>query len=195
MSDRTGRRNFDAQKFEGRLPVESLKSTIVAAYKHLVWTKRVAFPSVADLLREAGVARSTLYKHFDDRSAVLVEAMRAPFSVLATAAQTGQTTPGLIALLEHFWAERREAADLLATPHVSRVGKGLSAALVQTIGGLDQDDALRIAQSQLAILRLWLAGQTRCAPAEMAAILARSSFALVAASAGIPAKSADVKDI
>ena len=160
----------------------SLKGTIVAAYTHLVRTKRTAFPSIADVLKTSGVARSTLYKHFDDRSAMLVEAMRPPFATLALSAATGQATPDLIALFEHFWAERRGAADLLVSPHAARLVKGLSAELRTKIDGLDHAGALRIARTQLSFLHLWLAGETPCSPGEMTAIFARSSAALVAAS-------------
>lgn len=174
--------------------MESLKSTIVAAYTHLVRTKRVVFPSIADLLRESGVARSTLYKHFDDRSAMLVEAMREPFAILASATETERVTPSLTALLEHFWAERRGAADLLATPHASRVAKGLSIALKSKIDGLGHADAIRIAHSQMAFLRLWLTGEAPCSPGEMAKIFVTSSAALVAASASkaVPAENVDL---
>ncbi|MFT3808409.1 MAG: hypothetical protein QM698_00670 [Micropepsaceae bacterium] len=173
----------------------SLKSTIVAAYTHLVRTKRTAFPAISDVLNEAGIARSTLYKHFDDRSAMLVESMRGPFSVLAAAAQTGEVTPGLIALLEHFWAERRGAADLLASSSVDRLAKGLSAELGLRIRDLDRPGALRIAQSQISFLRLWVTGETPCSPVDMAAILARSSSALVAASGCGPYPQPNVENI
>jgi AcrR family transcriptional regulator len=133
------------------------------------------------LLNESGVARSTLYKHFDDRSAVLVEAMKSPFVLLATAAATGQVTEALTGLFEHFWAQRRGAAEVLASAHVNRLARGLCVELRTNLSGLGHPDALRIAHHQLTILRLWVEGETPCSPKEMADIFAKSCFAMVTA--------------
>lgn len=156
------------------------KDAIVAAYTHLVRSNRSAFPRINDLVRESGVARSTLYRHFDDRSAVLVEALREPFATLSDAARTGRAGAALTNLLEHFWAERRAVTDLLATPHVSRLVTELGQNLAAAIAGLRRDDALRVAHTQIGFLRLWVSGETQATPGNMARILATSSSALVA---------------
>lgn len=156
------------------------KDAIITAYSHLVRSARTAFPSIADVLRESGVARSTLYRYFDDRSAMLVEALRQPFETLADAARTGDASTALTDLLEHFWTERRAVADLLATAHANRLVTELSRKLMEAIAGLGRDDATRVAHTQIGFLRLWICGETRATPSDMARILATSSSALVA---------------
>lgn len=156
------------------------KAAIVAAYSHLVRSNRSAFPRINELVRASGVARSTLYRHFDDRAAVLVEALREPFALMSDAARTGCVGPGLTQLLEHFWSERRAVADLLATPHVDRLATELARNLAAAIEGLRPDAALRVAHTQIVFLQLWVSGKTQAAPGNMAQILARSSLALVA---------------
>jgi AcrR family transcriptional regulator len=62
---------LDAEKFEETTLMNDTKDAIVAAYTHLVKSNRSAFPRINDLVRESGIARSTLYRHFDDRSACM----------------------------------------------------------------------------------------------------------------------------
>lgn len=161
--------------------MHSAKKVIVAAYSDLVRTTGHAFPPVSDVLRESGVARSTLYKHFDDRSALLVESMRGPFGILAMATQSGQVTPSLLALFEHFSDQRRGIAELLTMPHANRVALGLGTEIQSKVDGLDHADAMRIAHSQLAFLRLWATGETPSAAEEMAAKFVAASTALLGA--------------
>lgn len=71
---------------------ESARVAIVDAFSRLVLSTRRLRPPVAQLLREANVARSTFYEHFDSRDTVLVEAMRGPLSVLAEAITNGDPT-------------------------------------------------------------------------------------------------------
>ena len=55
-------------------PVSRTRDAIVSAFNRLVLSTRRARPPIAHLLREAGVARSTFYKHFDDRDSLLLTA-------------------------------------------------------------------------------------------------------------------------
>lgn len=161
--------------------MHSSKEAIVAAYSDLVRVSGHAFPPVADVLRESGVARSTLYKHFDDRSALLVESMRGPFEILAVATLTGEVTSGVLALFEHFSDQRRGIAELLTMPHANRVALGLGATIQSRASGLCQSDAMRIAHSQLTLLRLWATGETPSPAEEMAAKFVAASTALLTA--------------
>lgn len=155
--------------------MEQSKNTIIAAFSRLVRGKRTALPSIKQLLTEAGIARSTLYRHFDDRTSLLVAAMHEPFEVLSAAAVEGKASPQLIELLEHFRNERRVAVELLEQPSANRLARKLGEQINAKESRLERADAIRIAHTQLTLLRLWLNGETPGLAADVAGKLARSS--------------------
>lgn len=161
--------------------MEHAKSSIIAAFSRLVRGRRAALPSIAQLLTEAGIARSTLYRHFDDRTSLLVAAMHVPFDILSTAAVEGKASPQLIELLEHFWNERRVAAKLLGQPSANRLARKLGEQISAKHRGLESADAVRVAHTQLTLLRLWLSGETPGSAADVAGKIAKSSVLQIAA--------------
>jgi AcrR family transcriptional regulator len=161
--------------------VEQSKNTIIAAFSRLVRDKRTTLPSIAQLLKEAGIARSTLYRHFDDRTSLLVAAMHEPFEVLSTAAVEGKASPQLIGLLEHFLNERRVAVELLEQPSANRLARKLAEQINAKESRLECADAVRIAHTQLTLLRLWLSGETPDLAANVAETIAKSSVMQIAA--------------
>jgi AcrR family transcriptional regulator len=155
--------------------VEQAKSSIIAAFSRLVHGKRAALPSIVQLLKEAGIARSTLYRHFDDRTSLLVAAMHVPFDILSAAAVEGKASQQLIELLEHFWNERRVAVELLGQPSANRLARKLGEQISAKNRGLESADAVRVAHTQLTLLRLWLGGETPGSAADVAGKIAKSS--------------------
>jgi AcrR family transcriptional regulator len=145
------------------------RADIVGAFNRLVLSTRDARPPVAALLQEAGVARSTLYKHFDDKDSLLLEAMRGPLSVLAAAIDEAADVDRLTALLQHFWDRRRQATDLMSEPFSIRLVRALADTLAARHKDLDRSDILRVADSQLSLIRLWLSGETPCSAPVLAA--------------------------
>lgn len=136
---------------------------IVQAFNRLVLKTRRARPSVAELLRASGVARSTLYEHFDSRDTLLLAAMEGPLSVVADAALDLGREDQLRALLDHFWEQRKGAAEVLSPgPFAARIARTLADLMLQRLERLDRADALRIAETQLAFIRLWISGETPC---------------------------------
>lgn len=161
--------------------MEQSKITIIAAFSRLVRDKRKTLPSVAQLLTEAGIARSTLYRHFDDRTSLLVAAMHEPFEMLSTAAVEGKSSPQLVGLLDHFWNERRVAVELLRQPSANRLARKLGEQINAKESRLDRADAIRIAHTQLTLLRLWLSGETPDLAADVAEKIAKSSVLQITA--------------
>lgn len=153
---------------EGKGPA---RAAILEALSRLVLTRRSPQPPVADLLREAGVARSTFYEHFDGRDSALIEALEGPLYLLAEAATGVADEARLSMLLDHFRDNRRSAADLLSGPLAGRIRRRLAALIEPRLDLQVADLALELANHQLAQIRLWLEGETRHSAARLAAIM------------------------
>jgi AcrR family transcriptional regulator len=158
-------------------PETNARRAIISAFNRLVLATRRTRPPVKQLLREAGVARSTLYSHFNDRDSLLLEAMGGPLSVVADAAVGAADEQRLVKLLEHFWDQRRGAQDILIGPLARRVVRELGQLVAARDTGLNRDDAVRIADSLLGFVRLWISGETPSS----ATVLARKMIASAAA--------------
>ncbi len=155
------------------------RSSIVSAFNRLVLSRRRAKPRIAEVLREAGVARSTFYKHFDGRDSLLLEALKGPLSAIADAAAgTGGPEP-LVAILDHFKEHKREAAELLAGPLAPRIVRMLATLIEERLasGAFRPNGALHLADIQLGFIRLWLTGETPYAPAALAETMIESAKA------------------
>lgn len=158
-------------------PVSRTRDAIVSAFNRLVLSTRRARPPIAHLLREAGVARSTFYKHFDDRDSLLLEAMGGPLSIIASAIIVHEDRQRLVALLDHFWDQRRSAADVLTGPFASRLVRALARLIVERAPELERNDAIRIADTQIAFIRLWISGETPGSSSALAETLIASARA------------------
>lgn len=135
------------------------RSAILDAFNRLVLFRRQVKPRVADVIDEAGVARSTFYEHFDSRDSLLLSALRAPFAAIADAAAAGDADESLVAILDHFRENRRAAAELLTGPLAPRVVRMLAELISERIE-LDPPDALHLADMQIGFIRLWLTNET-----------------------------------
>ncbi|MCC6789627.1 MAG: TetR family transcriptional regulator [Hyphomonadaceae bacterium] len=158
-------------------PASNTRLAIVAAFNRLVLSTRRARPPVAHLLREAGVARSTLYSHFDDRDALLLEAMKGPLSVLADALMSEGHDERLVGLLEHFWQQRRGALDVLQGKFATRLVRVLADLIMARDATLERNDAIRLADSQIGFIRLWVSGETPGTSEALAAKMVASAHA------------------
>lgn len=150
-------------------PVSRTRDAIVSAFNRLVLSTRRARPPIAHLLREAGVARSTFYKHFDDRDSLLLEAMGGALAIIAdaiTADEGGHHQ--LAALLEHFWDQRRNGAEIFTGHFAARLVRALAALIMERAPELERNDAIRIADTQIAFMRLWITGETPGAASALA---------------------------
>ncbi len=127
------------------------------------------------------MARSTLYSHFDDRDSLLLEAMNGPLSILAAATVGNDQPEKLVALLQHFWDQRRGAADVLDGALAKRIIRSLGTLLMAHDDTLERADALRIADSLLGYVRLWIFGETPTTPELLAQKMIASAKAQRAA--------------
>ncbi len=161
-------------------PASETRTEIVAAFSRLVLSMRRTRPPIAHVLREASVARSTLYSHFGDRDTLLLEAMKAPLTVLAGALLLDGKEERLEGLLEHFWENRRGALDIFQGKFSARVVRALADLFMETGGGLERNDAIRLADSQVGFVRLWVSGETPSTSKALAAKMVASARAQLA---------------
>jgi AcrR family transcriptional regulator len=153
------------------------RASIIAAFNRLVLARRVLKPPVADVLSEAEVARSTFYEHFDSRDSLLIESLRAPLAIVADAAAGTGDVERLEGLLDHFREQKRGAAELLASPLVRRLVRLLAELICERAPALAPNAALRLADQQLGLIRLWITGETPCRARDLAATMAASATA------------------
>lgn len=152
------------------------KAAIIGAFNRLVLSRRALKPPVADILEEAGVARSTFYEHFDGRDMVLLDALEGPLGILADAASGTPDHFALLSLLDHFREQKRPALELLSGPDGARVARRFASLIRARLKDGGEELAAELATQQLGQLRLWLAGETRY-PAERLAVLLPASAA------------------
>ena len=155
---------------------KNAKATVIDAYSRLIIERRGEKPRIADVLDEAGVARSTFYEHFEGRDDLLLAALEGPLGVLADAA-TGAASPARLAnLLDHFRENRRGAVDLVSGPLAPRVVRRLAEKL--RAQGAGENAATVIADQQFGLVRLWLTGELRVTADEAAGAMVKSAAAL-----------------
>mgnify|MGYP001407194829 CR=1 FL=1 len=154
---------------------------ILEAFSRLVLETRRIRPPVAQLLRRAGVARSTFYEHFNSRDTLMLAAMEAPLCVIAEAITGAPKVNHLAALLEHFWDRRRDAIHLLSSHTAPRIVRKLADLIGERAASLDHDDAIRIADTQIGFVRLWITAETPSAPQVLAEKMIASGRAQIGA--------------
>ncbi|HNS87088.1 MAG TPA: TetR/AcrR family transcriptional regulator [Parvularculaceae bacterium] len=157
------------------------RSTIVEAFTRLVLARRDSRPPVADVLSEAGVARSTFYEHFDSRDSLLLEAFRTPLGFVADAATREEgdagAEDGLIDILDHLRDYKRGAVDILTGPLAPRVVRALAELISERLPDCAPKPALHLADIQIGFIRLWLTGETPYAAHDLARLMIRSAAA------------------
>lgn len=154
------------------------KATVIDAFSRLILERRGEKPRIAEVLDEAGVARSTFYEHFEGRDDLLLAAIEGPLSILADAA-TGAAKPARLAtLLDHFRENRRGAIDILTGPLAPRVVRKLADALRARAPALSGFAASAIADQQIGLIRLWLTGEVRESADQLAEAMAKAAAAL-----------------
>ena len=150
------------------------REAIVRAFVRLVFERRYEAITIADLAAAAGVGRATLYEHFHGKSDVLLAAMEPILLPLANAA-TGRGSRACVrAMLDHVWQQRATGRVVLGPIAASRLQRRLAAMIearmqAQASSGVPATmTATAAAAAQLAMLRMWIAGEAAC-PADVLA--------------------------
>lgn len=141
--------------------------------------------TVADVIREAGVGRSTFYDHYSSADDIHQQALAGPMTLLAEAILGLQTEERLAFLLGHFRENRSRARQTLFGEEGDKVEKLLVSILESRLsngsGSSDKSrrvTAIELAVVPLALIRAWIDGRVVCGSAEMAGHIARASTAI-----------------
>lgn len=175
---------------DGDRRVERTRMALREAFNRLILSEGYDALSAAKIAAEANVGRSTFYEHYRGKDDMLTHSLvplLLPFA--DTVFQKGDDLR-LLAVVEHFWTNRKMArrvmadgaytvisntlADLIAERLEERVFSRLShkAMLPPAL------TAIQIAQCQLTLIQEWLTGRHGCSAIEIATALKTISHAI-----------------
>lgn len=142
------------------------RKAIFDALIRLIFAQRYSTIRTADLIEAAGIGRSTFYEHFRSKDDVLVAVIDPIFTPLAIAAAGRGSRAALRGTLEHIWEQRAFARALFEPPLLAKLQRklaGMIEARLPAAEGLPPAlVAMGAAAGQLAMLRMWLAGEASC---------------------------------
>lgn len=150
------------------------REAIVAGFAELAFRQRYDTIRTADLIALAGVGRSTFYEHFRGKDEVLLAAVGPILQPLAGAALGRASKVQVRAMLEHVWQQRGFARIILGGGTGMKLQRRLAAMIEARLGAVPEAVppamvAMAAAAAQLTMLRMWIAGEAACPPADLAA--------------------------
>ncbi|MBK9388313.1 MAG: TetR/AcrR family transcriptional regulator [Planctomycetes bacterium] len=168
------------------------QQALLDAFASLVLRQRYDEISIAELLAQAEVGRSTFYEHYRGKDEVLLHSMSGIFEILAQAALGRPDHERLAQLFEHF-AEQGQRARLFflgaqATQVLPRIHRALAERIAVRWREREPGLALALplelasallAEAQLGLLRAWLREDRGVSPAELARGCAAASQGLL----------------
>lgn len=149
------------------------RKAIFDALVRLIFARRYSTIRTVDLIEAAGIGRSTFYEHFRGKDDVMVAVIDPIFLPLAIAATGRGSRAALRTTLEHIWEQRAFARALFEPPLLAKLQRKLAGMIEARLPALADGPppalvAMGAAAGQLAMLRMWLAGEASC-PADVLA--------------------------
>jgi AcrR family transcriptional regulator len=157
------------------------RTALRAAFTALVLSRGYEAVAVKDIIRRAGVGRSTFYLHYSGKESLLTDSLEQPCRGLAACAAAESKPAALLPLLEHFRAQRRLNRVFFEPPIRALWAKVLALAIERQLarnkpawprpGGLPlRLSCLTVAEMQISLITHWL---TRSMSAKSEVIAAR----------------------
>lgn len=161
------------------------RAQIVATFNRLMLEGDKDRPRVAEIVAEAGVARSTFYDHFDGVEALFDESLSSLLGRLAQCLVSDGSADGSIEelnwLLAHIYENRERGRALLSGPGAERTEALLARLLAANL--VDHSEAklhaILIAGTVVAALGAWVTGQISVTPEKLAKRLLGTSRAIL----------------
>lgn len=159
------------------------RTQIFATFNRLMLEGGNSRPKVADIVAEAGVARSTFYDHFDGVEALFDESLSMLLGQVAQCLVGDRGQNDMVWLLEHIHDNRERGREMLAGPGAERTETLLARLLLRELEGRPDArlHAILIAGTVMAALGAWVTGKLSTAPAALAARLIATAQAILAA--------------
>jgi AcrR family transcriptional regulator len=167
------------------------KAAVLRAFAELVGAKQYDEIAVGEIIKQAGVSRSTFYEHFSGKSDLLTRSIAGPFKILADGVLSAAQSK-LVPLLEHFWSNRAFARGVLLGSVRPRVATVLVIHIESRLKRRETESRARyrlprrliawqLTETMLGLITAWLTGEARCSATELADGLSRSSHAVLEA--------------
>ncbi len=156
------------------------RKSVVSAFAQLSADHRFDDIRVGDLVAAAGIGRSTFYEHFRGKDDVLLAAMEPILLTLASAIAGRASQAQVRSTLKHLWDRRSLGRIILSSRAAALIQRRLAAMIEARLehplpaAAPASMVAMAAAAAELALLRMWLAGEAACS----ADALARQMIAL-----------------
>lgn len=154
--------------------VRRTRAAVFGAFMRLVFERRYDSIRTAHLIAEAGIGRSTFYEHFRNKDDVLVAVIDPIFVPLAAAAAGRGNMLQLRMMLDHVWEQRALGRVIFDPGRQPKLQRKLAAMIDERLEETRPGAVPRAlisaaaAAAQLAMLRMWLAGEVACPAAALA---------------------------
>jgi AcrR family transcriptional regulator len=150
---------------------------VLAAFGELVQSKRYDTFRVSDIIRKAGIGRSTFYDHYSSKEDVLLKSMDGPLSILGKAISGATGHERLLGLLKHFWERRAVARTIFTEPMLQLIANRLASKITQGSDDvMTRIAAIHAAYGVLAVLESWLSGRISVTADDLARWITRKAL-------------------
>ncbi len=148
------------------------QQALFEAFSELVLQRPYDDIRVADIIEQAGIARSTFYQHYHNKDDILANSMRGMLHVLASAAVGNGNRQDVQSILEHFWQNRKLGRIILNSPAYRRITSELAQIIEDCWRQTPPPPsnlpvkllAVQLAEGQFSVIRTWLSGTIACRP-------------------------------
>jgi AcrR family transcriptional regulator len=159
------------------------------AFFDLVLTYSYDEIKVSDIIKKANIGRSTFYQHFKSKDELLAASLYYPLSVIAKCGEDDSDFEDLVALMAHFWSNRKFAPRIFSGTARRLVITELASKNEQRLTAISKHSvdryvipvnivAHQLAEAQMTPIIDWLTGKGRCSEDDMAKHIQRSTVAL-----------------
>ncbi|MCP3968779.1 MAG: TetR/AcrR family transcriptional regulator [Rhodobacteraceae bacterium] len=163
------------------------REAIRAAFAELVLASRYDDIRMIDVARSANTGRSTLYLHYPDKDAILLDNMAPLLEDLASSLQGRVAQARIEAVLHHIWSHKDRGRVVLFGTTGQKLENALACRITDALNTHPGTLALPFvanpaAAATFAILRTWLKGEASADIPDIAIHICLSSQAILTAS-------------
>ena len=160
---------------------EATRANILETFNRLLLEGERERPRVAEIVAEAGVARSTFYDHFDGVEALFDESVSMLFGQVARCLVGDGSREQFVSLLTHIGENRDRGRTMLAGPGAQRTEALLARLLLRELEGRKDArlHAILVAGTVMAALGAWVTGRLADTPQNLADRLIRTAQAII----------------
>jgi AcrR family transcriptional regulator len=167
------------------------RAWIVQAFNELIFKQTYSGLPTDNIIKRAGIGRSTFYEHFRNKDEVLLHSVSWILSAFADAGTDAADAYRIRSVLDHIMDQKAMAEPLLAGPAGAAIAAELSNLIESRLTTQDASRdtkftvpvrlvARQVAAAQLSLLCSWLEDASSGSSTDLATAICRSSRGLVA---------------